>query len=86
MSLSDTWLTSAVPYGVSTVSSIGASTANPWFCAVISTLPVARSSTGWLMPRWPYFSLNVPSPSARPNTWLPKQIPKYGLFRSQQLP
>ena len=34
-------------------SSTGASTANPWFCAVISTVPVARSSTGWLMPRCP---------------------------------
>ncbi len=28
-----------------------------WLCAVISTLPVVRSWTGWLMPRWPYFSL-----------------------------
>ncbi len=31
----------------------GASTAKPWLCAVISTLPVRRSITGWLIPRWP---------------------------------
>ena len=37
--------------------SSGASTAKPWLCAVTSTLPVVRSITGWLMPRWPYFSL-----------------------------
>ena len=30
-----------------------ASTANPWLCAVTSTLRVVRSITGWLMPRWP---------------------------------
>ncbi len=35
----------------------GASTAKPWLWAVTSTLPVVRSMTGWLMPRWPYFSL-----------------------------
>ena len=39
------------------VASSGASTANPWLCAVTSTLPVVRSITGWLMPRWPYLSL-----------------------------
>ena len=44
-------------YGVAARRSVGASTANPWLCAVTSTLPVVRSSTGWLMPRWPYFSL-----------------------------
>ena len=39
--------------GVRSDPSSGASTANPWLCAVTSTRPVARSSTGWLMPRWP---------------------------------
>lgn len=43
--------------GVSETLSSGASTAKPWLCAVTSTLPVVRSCTGWLMPRWPYFSL-----------------------------
>ena len=33
------------------------STAKPWFWLVISTLPVARSFTGWLAPRWPRSSL-----------------------------
>ena len=33
------------------------STAKPWFCDVISTLPVSSSFTGWLAPRWPNFSL-----------------------------
>ncbi len=37
--------------------SIGASTAKPWLWAVISTRPVALSSTGWLMPRCPNGSL-----------------------------
>ena len=37
--------------GESLTRSMGASTAKPWLCAVISTRPVARSSTGWLMPR-----------------------------------
>ena len=44
-------------YGVAVGASSGASTANPWLCAVTSTLPVVRSMTGWLMPRWPYLSL-----------------------------
>ena len=35
------------------------STAKPWFCDVISTLPVSSSFTGWLAPRWPNFSLKV---------------------------
>ena len=34
-----------------------ASTAKPWLWAVTSTLPVVRSLTGWLMPRWPNLSL-----------------------------
>ena len=57
-SLRQTWLTvaDAVRRRRSARSS-GASTANPWLCAVTSTLPVVRSITGWLMPRWPYFSL-----------------------------
>ena len=29
------------------------STTKPWFCDVISTLPVVWSSTGWLPPWWP---------------------------------
>ena len=29
------------------------STQKPWFCDVISTLPVVRSFTGWFAPRWP---------------------------------
>ena len=36
---------------------LGASTAKPWLWRVISTRPVAMSSTGWLMPRWPNGSL-----------------------------
>ena len=56
-SLRQTCETRARPYGVSLSRSIGASTAKPWLCAVTSTLPVVRSMTGWLMPRWPYFSL-----------------------------
>ena len=69
-----------------TAASSGASTAKPWLCAVTSTRPVARSSTGWLMPRWPYPSLYVPSPSARPSSWLPKQIPKNGRPRREHRP
>ena len=42
------------------------STAKPWFCDVISTLPVSSYFTGWFAPRWPNFSLNVLPPSARP--------------------
>jgi len=29
------------------------------FCAVMATLPVRKSFTGWLAPRWPNFNLNV---------------------------
>ena len=43
--------TRAGPKGLSNSSPSGACTANPWLCAVISTLPVVRSFTGWLMPR-----------------------------------
>ena len=79
-SLRQTWLTLASPYGVLTGWSSGVPsghwTAKPWLWAVTSTLPVVRSITGWLMPRWPYFSLKVPRPSARPKSWLPKQMPK----------
>src|SRR3954452_1082247 len=56
-SLRQTWLTVASPYGVVVGPRRGASTAKPWLCAVTSTLPVVRSITGWLTPRWPYFSL-----------------------------
>ena len=45
--------TVAAPYAVGVAPSSGASTANPWLWAVTSTLPVVRSITGWLMPRWP---------------------------------
>ena len=38
-------------------SSTGTSTAKPWLCAVICTLPVALSRIGWLTPRCPYSSL-----------------------------
>ena len=41
-----------------------ASAAKPWFCEVISTLPVASFRTGWLQPRWPNFSLYVRPPRA----------------------
>src|SRR5581483_1177133 len=54
------------------------STANPWFCEVISTRPVARSLTGWLAPRCPNFNLNVRPPNACPKIWCPRQIPKIG--------
>src|SRR5437773_10031815 len=53
-------------------------TAKPWFCAVISTLPVARSFTGWLAPWWPNGSLYVRPPAARPRIWWPRQMPKIG--------
>ncbi|OLT26192.1 hypothetical protein BJF82_03740 [Kytococcus sp. CUA-901] len=60
-SLRHTWETHTRPRasscGAVTTASSGASTANPWFWAVISTLPVVRSMTGWLMPRWPKSSL-----------------------------
>ena len=56
-SLRQTCETVTTPYGVSVDASSGASTANPWLCAVTSTFPVVRSITGWLMPRWPYVSL-----------------------------
>ncbi len=32
---------------------------------------------------WPYFSLKVPKPSARPRIWLPKQMPNSGVSRSR---
>src|SRR5262249_16069530 len=54
------------------------STAKPWFCAVISTLPVVRSFTGWLPPWCPNLSFDVLPPSARPRIWCPRQMPKTG--------
>src|SRR6266480_3091240 len=42
------------------------STANPWFWAVISTLSVTRSFTGWFAPCWPNLSLYVRPPPANP--------------------
>src|SRR5699024_4962558 len=53
-SLRQRWLTRARPKGVGVSSSSGASTAKPWLWTVMSTCPVARSCTGWLIPRWPY--------------------------------
>ena len=35
----------------------GSSTAKPWFWLVMLTLPVRRSTTGWLAPLWPYRNL-----------------------------
>ena len=43
---------------------LSGSTTKPWFWLVISTLPVARSLTGWLAPRWPRAILAVRPPSA----------------------
>ena len=57
-----------------------ASTAKPWFCVVISTLPVSRSNTGWFTPRCPNFNLNVLAPQASDNNWWPRQIPKIGVL------
>ena len=37
--------------------------------------------TGWLWLRWPYFSLKVLAPAARPSSWLPMQMPKMGFSR-----
>ena len=45
------------------------STANPWFWAVISTLSVTRSFTGWFAPWWPNLSLYVRPPPANPMIW-----------------
>ena len=66
-SFSETWLTYS-----------SACTAKPWFCTVTSTRPVRASRTGWFAPRWPNGSLNVSSPSARPSSWWPRQMPKSG--------
>src|SRR5699024_2211033 len=82
-SLSTTCETSTRPerppaWGATCSPSSGTSTAKPWLWAVIATCPVSRSCTGWLMPRWPNFSLYVSKPRARPSSWLPKQIPKKG--------
>ena len=43
--------------GVSVGRSSGASTAKPWLWLVTRTVPLTRSSTGWLSPRWPKRSL-----------------------------
>ena len=43
-------------------------------------LPVRRSFTGWLAPRWPNFSLKVFAPSAWEMIWCPKQMPNMGTF------
>ena len=40
--------------------------------------PLAKSVTGWLAPRWPYFSLVVLAPAARADSWWPRQMPKVG--------
>src|SRR5699024_11498031 len=52
-SLAHTWVTVAVPHGVSQCSVSGARSANPWFWEVIATAPVALSTTGMLVPRCP---------------------------------
>src|SRR5205085_2897667 len=62
---------------VASRASLGA-TAKPWFCEVTSTRPLARSSTGWLAPRWPNGSLKVSRPSACPSSWWPRQMPNTG--------
>ena len=46
-------LTVAGPKSVSNTSPASPSSANPWFCAVIATRPVAWSITGTLIPRCP---------------------------------
>ena len=45
---------------------------------VISTLPVVRSLTGWLAPRWPRSILRVLPPSASASSWWPRQMPNSG--------
>ena len=52
-SLGQVWVISAGPNGLSHRSPASPCTANPWFCDVIATRPVACSTTGMLMPRWP---------------------------------
>ena len=54
----------------------------PWFCDVISILPVDSCFTGWLAPRWPNFSLNVDPPIASPRIWCPRQMPNTGTFEA----
>ena len=53
--------------------------AKPWFWLVISTLPVVRSLTGWLAPRWPRAILSVLPPSASASIWWPRQMPNIGM-------
>ncbi len=60
-----------------------ASTQKPWFCAVTSTRPLSRSSTGWFAPRWPNGSFDVVKPVARPSSWWPRQIPSTGTRPSE---
>ena len=59
------------------------STAKPWFCEVMEILPLRRSLTGWLPPRWPNFSLKVLPPKAWARIWLPRQMPKIGFLPMQ---
>ena len=45
------------------------STTNPWFCDVISALPVMRFLMGWFTPRWPLNIFTVFNPWLNANTW-----------------
>jgi hypothetical protein len=45
---------------------------------VISTLPVLRSLTGWLAPRWPRSIFCVLPPSVSASSWWPRQMPNSG--------
>ena len=64
--------------GVDARAPSGPATAKPWFCEVISILPVVRSFTGWLAPRWPKGSLKVSRPTAWQSSWWPRQMPHTG--------
>ena len=65
--------------GVQPSFSVRVSTAYPWFCVVMKQRVVPTSLTGWLWPRWPYFSFLTSAPAARASIWLPMQMPQMGL-------
>ena len=65
--------------------SVFSSTAKPWFWLVMLTRPVSRSFTGWLAPWWPNFILKVLAPEASAMIWWPRQMPKVGMPRVDQL-
>src|SRR6202012_1344337 len=56
----------------------GRAAAKPWLWLETRTRPVARSMTGWLIPRWPCRRWWVPRPRARARIWLPMQMPNTG--------